>query len=209
MEEKRLTDKFAQMALHEPEKVGAEDLSSKEPVRSNFVWDSQQETRLIIIWILSDAFFKKCGYKLSALEREKQEPKAESKAQCVLRNAKRLKDEAQINMQEMEKFMRLTIVANPVKMLGIHTEDDFPRTSTVTYMAAHLQQTFRAYPNPDMECIIYKIYAWVCGKSIETALKDEDDRFITGNGVYDSKVKYWREELEAWDIEDDFFDKDE
>ena len=217
MEENRTTGKFAQMALHEPKKVGAEDLSSKKAVQTNLKRDSQREARLTIIWILSDAFFKKCGYELPgkteytktehvALGCHKTEPKADSKAQCVYRNIKRLEDEAQISSQDMRKFMRLSIVANPESMLGRHTEDEFPRTSTVSYMASHLHQTFSAYPNPEIESVIYKIYSWVCGKSIQTALNDEDDRLITGNGIYDSDGKYWREELGVSDIEDDFFD---
>lgn len=167
---------------------------------------------------------KKCGYgrlqesenteNMTALGRHQTtEPKIVAKAQCVYRNAKRLQDEAQLH-----KFARfasnscaLTIVANPESKLGYRTAEEFPRTSTVSGMAVLLQETFSAHPNPNMECIMYKIYAWVCGKSIEIATNvedEDDDRLITGNGIYDSDVEYWRKELGVPELEDDFFDKD-
>ena len=113
-----------------------------------------------------------------------------------------------MSTQELRAFMRLSIVANPEKMLGRHTEDEFPRTSTVSYMACHLQETFEAYPNPKIEPVVYKMFAWVCGKSIQTAMDDEDDRFITGNGIYNSTSRYWREEMGELDM-GDWSDQDE
>lgn len=55
--------------------------------------------------------------------------------------------------------MRLSIVINSERMLDCHTKDEFPRTSIVSYMAAHLQETFSAYPNPNIEGVIFKIFS--------------------------------------------------
>lgn len=106
MEENRITDKFAEMDLHEIKKVWPEDPSSKA-MWSSWERHSQRRARLTVIWILADAFFKKCGYELLPEKKP-----ANSKTQCVYRNLQRLQEEAQISAQELRSFMRLSIVAN-------------------------------------------------------------------------------------------------
>ena len=67
MEENRLSDESVQMALHEVKKVWGVDRSS-EAMWSSWERDSKRRARLTVLWILADAFFKKCGYKLPAKE---------------------------------------------------------------------------------------------------------------------------------------------
>lgn len=220
MEKARITAKVGQITLHDPEMVGAEALptnpSLKKAAQRRLMWNPKQRASLIAIWILSDAFFQKCGFespkmkcttaKNAAGESLELEPEIGSKVRCVRRNIKKLEDEAQINWQDLKEFMRLSVVANPESLLLRVT---CPCTSTASLMASQLHCAFGTFPSPCMERVIERMFCWVCEKSIQTALNDEDSRFITANGVYDSERKFWREEIRIWDIDEIFEENEE
>ena len=213
---KAASKEFAKIVLHDPEKAEAELLSTdpsprkailSHPEWSNHAFAVKTEARrngLIAIRILSDAFFNKCGYEwpetkctaaeIAEWDRLKRERGTGSKAQCVFRNAPGLQREADLSKAELQLFMRLSSVSNPDVMLGRNAQNQAAHTLTVGLMAYQLQRAFRAFPDPDKELIMEKIFFWTCGKEIQVAIDDQDERFVTRDGIFDSELAFWRQE---------------
>ena len=210
-----MKENFARMVPHDAERVGAELVPTNpswsridpdyNPFRDSFSAWAQRQASWLGIWILSHAFLKKCEDNVVS-EASKTESKIDFKVQCVHRNIKKLENEAQISLEDLPHFIRLSMVAQ--SMPGLLRDVEYPPTLTVGSMASHLHHAFRAYLDPNEERVIEKIFFWICGKSIQTARHAGDDRFITANGVYDSERRFWREEMGVSDI-DGFFDGDE
>ena len=81
-------------------------------------------------------------------------------------------------------------------MLERQNQNDAAHSSTVGMMAYQLQRAFRAYPDDKGQSIIERIFAWVCGKPVQQAIVDKDDRTINIEGVSDSKPAFWSEETQ-------------
>lgn len=100
------------------------------------------------------------------------------------------------------------------RMLNREEQNKAAHTSTVGMIAYQLQRAFRAYPDAEGQSIIEKIFVWICGKSLQAAIDDRDDRTVNTNGVSKSESAFWSEEqgmtkidelLEAGEEVDRFF----
>lgn len=225
---KSASKELATIMLQDPEQAKVEilptNLSPRKVILTHPEWMNHsfalksevKRSGLLAIRILSDAFFYKCGYGRSRgdkteqeeLENLKQNRAHNAKLFCVFRNAKRLLNEAQITKEDLQLLMRLSIVVKPVRLLDRLDQNHAAHTSEVGLMAYQLQRAFRAYPNQDGERVIGKVFSWICGKSIQAALDDQDERLLTRTAVYDSERQFWLEEI-GIDIDTLYDDSDE
>lgn len=89
--------------------------------------------------------------------------------------------------------MRLKIIDEPETMLSRDAQNEAAHCLTVGLMAYQLQRAFRADPDQTSEAIIEKIFEWLCGKSIGTALKEKDTRLMTREGVGSVRSGLWEQ----------------
>lgn len=78
---------------------------------------------------------------------------------------------------------------HPMLEMERENQNDVAHSLTVGMMAYHLQRAFRAYPDDKGQSIIERIFVWICGKSIQQAIDDKDDRTVNTNGVSDPGEK--------------------
>ena len=171
-----------------------------------------RQSGFIAIRILSDAFFAKCGFRSSETlsmaventpwQNQGAELRTGTKAQCVFRNLDRLSLEAEITPAEMRFFMSLSIAINPDGMLICSNQNQAASSLTVGVMAHQLQRLFRASPDPAGEKVMRKIFQWICGKPIKSAINDRDNRLITKEGLQGPESSIW-ERVASWPTEFD------
>lgn len=161
-----------------------------------------RQSGFITIRILSDAFFAKCGFQSTetlntaaenaAWQYQAAELRTGSKAQCIHRNLDRLELEAEITSAELRFFMSLSVATSPDSMLICNNQNQAAHSLTVGLMAYQLQRVFRASPDPAGEKIMRKIFQWICGKPIKSAINDRDNRLITKEGVQGPESSIWQ-----------------
>ena len=171
-----------------------------------------RQSGFIAIRILSDAFLAKCGFQSmetlsmaaenAAWQNQGAELRMSSKAQCVFRNLDRLNLEAEITQAELRFFMSLSVVTNPDNMLICNYQNEATYSLTVGLMAYQLQRLFRASPDPAGEKVMRKIFQWICGKPIKSAINDRDNRLITKEGIQGPESSVW-ERVTSWPTEFD------
>jgi hypothetical protein len=116
-------------------------------------------------------------------ERMKKERGTGTRAQCVMRNTRRLRDEAEISTAELKEFLQLKVVAKPESILSRDNQNEAAHTLPVEIMAYHLQRLFRAIPDGKAEAVLEKVFMWICGKSWEEAIVWQDSRVISREGL--------------------------
>lgn len=189
--------------LQDPNKADAEILplenSPRKDLLKNTEWrrmsllisfDAEQ-SGLLAIRTLSDAFFYKCGYRLPfttpaenrAWERKKRERGAGTRSECVVSSTKRLKDEAHISLSELQNFLQLKAVVNPESIFQRDNQNEAAHSLPVAIMAFRLQRLFRARPDEKAAEVLEKIFVWLCQKGWEEAIVEEDMRVIKREGV--------------------------
>ncbi len=199
------------MVLHDP--ADAELLPTSpsprkavlnHPEWNEFAYATTQEARrngLLAIRILSDAFFHKCGFRAPVTTAEedaqwetvKATRGSGSRAQCVFKFVKQLRQEAALTPEELRRFMRLKAVNEQESMLSREAQNQVAHSLTVGLMAYQLRRAFRANPNEAGELIISKIFSWLCKTTIEAAIRERDIRVITKEGVGAARSTFWAE----------------
>lgn len=143
------------------------------------------------IILMSKAFFHKCGYRetstIAAETAQKEHPEKQfstgSRSECVQRSIKRLHDEAEIALPELREFLRWELIATPKAFRSQNPYRNAFLSIHVDLLAKIFKLLFRASPNERAEAVCRKVFVWLCGKSWEQAITDEDKRFIKQEGV--------------------------
>lgn len=68
-------------------------------------------------------------------------------------------------------------------VLGTNAQNEAAHSMAVFLVAYYLTKNFPAFPDPSAEAIVYKIFCWTVGSSIQEALDNNDCPQLSGTGI--------------------------